>query len=93
MAILLVIVVGIIAIVSYSGPGNVLGISAHQAPAAGRVRPVAAVRTTGSRAPAHFRTLPPGAKLPPMRVPQTSQKSSLAESWPSGHLTIAYPSL
>jgi hypothetical protein len=65
MAILLVIVVvGVIAIVRYSGPGNVLGVSTHQASAAGRVRPVAAVRTTGSRAPAHFRTLPPGAKLP-----------------------------
>ena len=65
MAILLVIVaVGVIAIVSYSSLGNVLGVSTHQASAAGRVRPVAAVRTTGATAPAHFRTLPPGAKLP-----------------------------
>jgi hypothetical protein len=26
-----------------------------------------------------------------MRAPQTSQKSSLAESWPAGHAVIAYP--
>ena len=30
---------------------------------------------------------------PPMRVPQTSQKSSPAESWPSGHAAIAHPPL
>ena len=31
----------------------------------------------------------PVAGLPTMRMPQTSQKSSLAESWPLGHTAIA----
>jgi hypothetical protein len=29
---------------------------------------------------------------PPMRMPHTSQKSSLAESWPDGQVAIAIPS-
>ncbi len=32
------------------------------------------------------------AVAPPMRMPHTSQKSSLAESWPDGQVAIAIPS-
>jgi hypothetical protein len=28
----------------------------------------------------------------PMRIPQTSQKSSVADWWPDGHVAIAIPS-
>jgi hypothetical protein len=31
----------------------------------------------------------PDAGLPAMRMPHTSQKSSVAETWPSGHTAIA----
>jgi autotransporter family porin len=71
-------VVGAVAIVHYSSFGNVLAASPRHAAANARPRAVAAVRATrpgaapapapsvppAHGAPAHFRTLPPGAKLP-----------------------------
>ena len=59
------------------------------APQAGQDSPSFAAR---GPSPCCFPVVRPGsAGLPPMRVPQTSQKSSVAESWPSGHAAIADP--
>jgi autotransporter family porin len=73
-------VVGAVAIVHYSSLGNVLAASPRHAAASARPRAVAAVRANrpgavpapaptpgvppAHGAPAHFRTVPPGAKLP-----------------------------
>jgi hypothetical protein len=61
------------------------------APQAGQGSPPFAPRGPGPWCSPVLRSGPAG--LPSMSVPQTSQKSSLAESWPSGHTAIAHPPL
>ena len=61
------------------------------APQAGQGSPPLAPRGPGPWCFPVLRSGPAG--LPSMSVPQTSQKSSLAESWPSGHTAIADPPL
>jgi hypothetical protein len=82
-----IVVVGVIAIVSYSSLGNVLGIAAHQASAAGPVRPVAAVRMTGSRA----RSASPGARNDAASAVQAASPSAAPASAPPSSSTLPAP--